>query len=164
MKKKLGLILLTVIGIGVAFFFYKRYKVPPAIELPALALTDLSGQPVALSSYGGKPLFISYFASWCGPCLREMPELVTLQEALADKQLQVICISDESLPLLQRVQERVGPSLRILHSTIPMHDMGIYTYPTNYIYHARGQKVYDQVNPDHWADPAVIDRVRKLLE
>jgi len=43
--------------------------------LPALVLPDLSGTPVSLQQFNGRPLLINVWASWCGPCVEEMPEL-----------------------------------------------------------------------------------------
>lgn len=43
--------------------------------LPDLALTDLQGKPHRLSDWQGRPLLLNFWASWCGPCLDEMPAL-----------------------------------------------------------------------------------------
>ena len=151
------------IALAVAGFLYKRYKIPPYIDLPKIALTDLSGHPVSLQSYAGHPLFIDFFATWCGPCRRELPELADLRSRLSDQKLQVICICDESIPKLQNFQDRFGDRLIILHSEKSFHDLGIYTYPTNYIYNSQGRKVYEQVNPEDWKRPDVVERVKNLL-
>jgi cytochrome c biogenesis protein CcmG/thiol:disulfide interchange protein DsbE len=43
--------------------------------LPDFTLTDVNGRPVQLSSFRGKPLVLTFFASWCNPCEKEMPLL-----------------------------------------------------------------------------------------
>lgn len=43
--------------------------------VPELHLPDLTGHPQALSQFAGQPLLINYWASWCGPCVEEMPRL-----------------------------------------------------------------------------------------
>lgn len=43
--------------------------------MPAITLPDLDGRPVDLAHYRGRPLLINVWASWCGPCIKEMPEL-----------------------------------------------------------------------------------------
>jgi thiol-disulfide isomerase/thioredoxin len=154
----------AVIVLAVACFLYKRYRIPPSIDLPTIALTDLSGHPVSLQSFAGRPLFVNFFATWCGPCIRELPELADLKSKLADQKLQIICICDEPVTKLQSIQNRFDGRLIILHSEKSFHDMGIYTYPTNYIYNSRGLKVYEQVNPEDWESTEVIGRMRKIIE
>lgn len=164
MKKNMVTIAITfIIALAVGGFFYKRYNIPPSIALPDMALTDLNGQKVSLQSYAGHPLFLSFFATWCGPCMRELPELADLRMKLADQKLQLVCICDEPLEKLQTLQTRFGDKLIILHSEKSFHDIGIYTYPTNYIYNAQGQKVYEQVAEEDWEKTEVVDRVRKML-
>jgi thiol-disulfide isomerase/thioredoxin len=63
-------------------------------QLFAQTLPDLSGQPQALSKWQGKPLLINFWASWCGPCVEEMPELVALHHEMPD--LSVIGIGVDS--------------------------------------------------------------------
>ncbi|MEW6210365.1 MAG: TlpA disulfide reductase family protein [Acidobacteriota bacterium] len=60
---------------------------------PDFALKDIRGQTVRLSDYRGKVVLINFWASWCAPCLAEMPELVRLQEEYKDKGLQIIGIA-----------------------------------------------------------------------
>lgn len=49
-------------------------------SLPEIVLNDLEGKPVPLGSFAGKPLLINYWATWCGPCLREIPLLKAFQD------------------------------------------------------------------------------------
>ena len=156
-------VVVLLIAIGAGGFLWKRYNIPPQVDIPALALTDLHGQKVSLKTYEGHPLFLSFFATWCGPCIREMPELAGLKEALADKELAVICISDEPVEKLKQLEVANESKLTFLHSETSLHDIGVYTYPTNYIYDAKGRKVYNKVNPDKWTEPALIAQIRKSL-
>ncbi len=57
-----------------------------------LNVTDFSGKTSTLASHLGKPTFISFWASWCGPCLKEMPELNTVLGAHKGE-FQVIAIA-----------------------------------------------------------------------
>ncbi|WP_229730713.1 TlpA family protein disulfide reductase, partial [Pseudoxanthomonas indica] len=48
----------------------------PGEAMPAIRLPDLQGKPVDLkTAFQGRPLLINVWASWCGPCIKEMPEL-----------------------------------------------------------------------------------------
>ena len=164
MNKKVMISVVVSLLLGVAGFLYQRYRIPPTIALPAIALTDLHGQPASMTAFVGKPLFISFFATWCGPCRREMPELAAMHQLLSPYHLAIIAISDEPIASLQTLQAQIGNEVLILHSTRSLHDMGVYTFPTNYIYTADGKKVYEQVKPENWTDEAVIERVKKMIE
>ena len=52
--------------------------------LPALSLADLDGRTHALRDYRGRRVLINFWASWCGPCLEEMPALNQAQEKFGD--------------------------------------------------------------------------------
>lgn len=76
-------------GDPVALRFYRNPK--PA---PALALRDLDGRDVSIASLRGKVVIVNFWATWCGPCRAEVPDLVALQEKYKDT-LQVIGISED---------------------------------------------------------------------
>jgi thiol-disulfide isomerase/thioredoxin len=56
-------------------------------------LEDMSGAKVDLAKFKGKPLIINLWATWCGPCRLEMPQLVDLQTEFKDKGLTIVGIS-----------------------------------------------------------------------
>jgi thiol-disulfide isomerase/thioredoxin len=51
---------------------------PASTNLYAQTLNDLSGKPQTLGQWKGKPLLVNFWATWCGPCVQEMPELSAL--------------------------------------------------------------------------------------
>ncbi|MFV3074619.1 TlpA family protein disulfide reductase [Niveispirillum fermenti] len=61
--------------------------------LPALTVMDATGQPVDLASFKGKVLLINLWATWCAPCIREMPALDRLQADMGGDRFQVVAIS-----------------------------------------------------------------------
>lgn len=63
----------------------------PGELLPAFTLPDLDGMPVRFPDrFKGKPLLINVWASWCGPCIEEMPELARFSAKHADNGPQVV--------------------------------------------------------------------------
>ena len=69
---------------------------PAATPLPApeVTFTDIDGKPAGFTDFRGKPVVVNLWATWCQPCLREMPSLERLQEKLAGK-LIVAAISQD---------------------------------------------------------------------
>ena len=61
--------------------------------LPALILPDLEGQPHAFSDYRGRRLLLNFWASWCGPCLDEMPALDQAQKKFGEHDAIVLGIA-----------------------------------------------------------------------
>ncbi|QHS10484.1 TlpA disulfide reductase family protein [Sinimarinibacterium sp. NLF-5-8] len=70
-------------AIGVSTWLIIRHAVhqqqQQSLNIPAITLQDLSGQPVTLAPFTGKPLVLNVWASWCPPCRREMPMLAAAQ-------------------------------------------------------------------------------------
>ena len=66
----------------------------PPQPAPELSLTDLDGKIASLADFKGKLLVLNLWATWCGPCLEEMPSLEQLQVNLPDK-LVVIAVSED---------------------------------------------------------------------
>ena len=95
----------ALLGIAAGSWFFNRAlpaAVPPpaarpAVDsagigdaLPPITLPDLDGQPVALARFGGRPLLINVWASWCAPCVEEMPALATFAAAQPADGVQVL--------------------------------------------------------------------------
>ena len=70
-----------------------------ADQLPEFTLENLAGEPQSIASWPGKPLLINFWATWCAPCLREIPMLKEFQQS--EDSLQVVGIAvDRRAPVL----------------------------------------------------------------
>ena len=72
----------------------------PVVTLPA-SVTDaelraVSGAPIKLSSYSGKVLLVNLWATWCGPCRQEIPELVKLHKEFQSQGVEMVGLSTEN--------------------------------------------------------------------
>lgn len=76
------------------------------LTLPSFTLTDIAGQPRSIDEFTGQPLLINFWATWCAPCLRELPMLEALwQERRQQRSLQIVGIAidqiEDARPYLQ---------------------------------------------------------------
>lgn len=73
---------------------------PPPVEHANLAfvLEDMTGAKVDLATFAGKPLIINLWATWCGPCRLEMPQLVGFADKFRDRGLKIVGVSTDDTP------------------------------------------------------------------
>jgi len=67
-------------------------------KAPALDLADLAGQKRRIEDYRGKAVVVAFWATWCGPCLREIPALQALRARLAGDNVEVLAVNYGETP------------------------------------------------------------------
>ena len=94
-----GLVALSFTAIGI-YFGYRQMESAPAdtsavSQLLSQTMPDASGKPQSLSQWKGKALIVNFWATWCAPCVEEMPELSSLQTEV-EPRVQIIGIGIDS--------------------------------------------------------------------
>ncbi len=110
MLKKLNsvvyLILIVLLVFGI-YYFFQSAKIENAGSeatqvLFAATFPDEKGQPQNLKQYAGKIVVLNFWATWCGPCREEMPELSKLNDAYKDKNLVVLGVAIDDVAAVSK--------------------------------------------------------------
>ena len=149
----------------------------PGDLAPEVALTDIDGKPQKLSDFRGKIVLLNFWASWCTPCIAEMPSLQRLQQKLESKGFSVVTVAvDDEVETLKKFRRRFGLSFPILLDVKgeSKKEYKISGYPETFILNRKGQMVLFSdpengmpsvriVGPRRWDEPNAIVRIEKLL-
>ncbi len=124
-------------------------------ELVELTLPDLDGKPVSVADYRGKWVVVNFWATWCPPCLEEIPDLVDLydknQDSLVVLGVNYEEVNDEYLRGFVESHLISYPVLRI--DPLPMTPLGpVMGLPTTYIIDPEGRRSARQEGPVTSAD------------
>jgi peroxiredoxin len=94
---------------------------------PNFTLTDLDGRAVQLADFRGRPVLLNFFASWCGPCAKELPAMRAAQQWFKDQNLQLVLVNLQEDPATVRdFRERLG----LVGVPILFDDRGVVTART----------------------------------
>ncbi len=103
---------------------------------PAFTVKDLDGRDIAPASLRGKVVIVNFWATWCGPCRAEIPDLVALQEKYKDT-LQVIGISEDEagVDVVRRfaAEHKINYPVAMMTPEIEKMYPGITALPTSFI-------------------------------
>jgi thiol-disulfide isomerase/thioredoxin len=132
---------------------------------PDFALEDLDGNTVQLSEHLGVVVLLDFWATWCGPCLREMPVLIALDNKYEDNQLKLIgiAVSDtEAKVRSYAAREGIEFSLVMADEKVRRAYGGVSAIPQTFLIDKKGVVRYSQMGSP--ADLLVFQqRVEELL-
>ncbi|HEX8365475.1 MAG TPA: TlpA disulfide reductase family protein [Allosphingosinicella sp.] len=122
---------------------------------PSVPFEDGEGQPATLADFRGRPLLVNFWATWCPPCVREMPSLDRLAAQQGRNGVQVIAISQD-LDGRQKVadffaERRLAELEPYLDGDMAfMTALRIETLPTTILYDAAGREVWRMTGMAEW--------------
>ena len=138
----------------------RTHKGSPA---PTAEFQDPDGEPVSFAVFEGKPLLVNYWATWCTPCVAEMPTLDALAGEMKGR-LQVVTLSQD-----QNGRAKVEAFFNQRHFKMiepyldPQMEMTgalkLEALPTTILYDAQGREIWRAVGPEDWQS----DRAKALL-
>ncbi|NLG72735.1 MAG: TlpA family protein disulfide reductase [Chloroflexi bacterium] len=121
--------------------------IPVAVDFPApeLELTDLNGNTVSLADYRGQVLLVNNWATWCPPCLAEMPELQAYYEAHRDEGFRIVAVeAGEPAGQVREFVEKYGLTFDVWpdRGQKALRTFGNLSLPNSYVIDRSGQVRY----------------------
>ncbi len=131
---------------------------------PEFKLAGLDGKAISLADVRGKVVLLNFWATWCGPCRAEIPDLIELQEKYKG-QLQIIglTVDDDDAGVIQQVVARTGINYPVAMASAEVRIKygGIAALPTSFVLDAQGRVVQKH---EGLRDPALYEtEIRALL-
>ncbi len=123
---------------------------------------DLNEKNLDLSVYKGKKIVINYWATWCGPCIKEMPSIKRAEEILEDYGYTFLLVSDETISKISKFKNDRNFDFKFLKSIKPYELLGIYSMPTSYIFDENGKKIETIVGAIEWDSEEMISKLKML--
>ena len=133
---------------------------------PPLSLPDLDGGDFTLDELRGRVVLVNFWATWCPPCVAEMPALDRLRADLDAEGLVVVAVSrEEPVRRVRHFTRRLGLALRFAHDGDGRASASwqVQLLPTSFLVDATGRLRYRALGEVDWDHPAVRDRIRTLL-
>jgi peroxiredoxin len=131
--------------------------------VPDFELPDLTGKKVSLRSLLGHPVLVSFFATWCPPCVEEAPSLEELAGRLGNKATVAIVSVDEDLDALKKFYAKGSQTivLRDESRKVPS-SFGTSKFPESFLIDGAGKVRYAFINKRDWAVPEAAACVEGL--
>jgi len=131
---------------------------------PEFKLTALDGKPLTLAALQGKVIFLNFWATWCGPCRAEVPDLIALQDRYKGR-LQIIGLNvdDDDPAEIQKYVDETGINYPVAMTSndIRIQYGGIPALPTSFVLDTEGRVVQKHVGL--WNPSVYETEIRALL-
>ncbi|MDX9715291.1 MAG: TlpA disulfide reductase family protein [Dissulfurispiraceae bacterium] len=134
---------------------------------PDFALYDLNGKQVRLSDFRGKAVLLNFWATWCGPCVKEMEDFNTLYINLKDRGFVVIGVSvdvsADSIRYFVKKKNLVFPVLHDKKKEVAGNKYKNYGLPTTFLIRPDGIIAEKLLGERQWVSPKMKEKVYQIL-
>jgi thiol-disulfide isomerase/thioredoxin len=141
----------------------------PPVPAPLEAFTDLAGNRIRLADLKGRVVLLNFWATWCAPCIREMPSLDRLQAGLGERGLAVVAVSIDrgGAEVIRPFAKRLGLAhLGLYHDPkgALFRAFGVTGLPTSFLIDRQGGIVGAYAGPAEWDGPEARALIEYYLE
>ena len=164
MRYVILIVLITILGCTNSSS--KKEREEKADERPLvqkIELEDLYGKEINLSELKGKVVFLNFWATWCKPCIKEMPSIDKARELLKTEPVVFIAASDEDLERIQKFIPKLPYNFQFAHSKTSVFDLDIKALPTTMIINQKGEIVFNEIGGRDWSTNKNIELIKGII-
>ena len=141
----------------------------PPRPLPEFVFTDAAGRAHGVADFRGQVLVINLWATWCAPCVAEMPTLDRLQAMLAGIGVRVLALSQDrgGAPVVARLYEQTGVKqlgIWLDPRGAAARTLGARGLPTTLVVTRDGREAMRLVGEAEWDAPGMVRLIRAIAE
>ncbi|HEY4715723.1 MAG TPA: TlpA disulfide reductase family protein [bacterium] len=161
-------LIITFVVFIVAIYFFLKPTVKKGDTAPDFKLIDINGAEVNLSDFRGNIVFLNFWATWCPPCIEELPQIQALSEQMVKDNFIVLAVNIDQISgaqIKQFVQER-GLTFRVLldpKSSVGADKYGITGVPETFLIDKNGKIIDRFIGPRDWTTDAFIEIFKKII-
>ena len=123
---------------------------------------DLNEKNLDLSVYSEGKIVLSYWATWCAPCIKEMPGIKRAEEILEEYGYTFLLVSDETVSKISEFKNEWNFDFNFLKSSKSFETLGVYAMPISYIFDENGQIIETIVGAIEWDSEEMINKLKML--
>ncbi|WP_415901065.1 TlpA disulfide reductase family protein [Neptuniibacter sp. QD48_11] len=137
-------------------------------ELYKLSFQNTDHEMVSLANYKGKVVLLNFWATWCPPCIKEMPSMQRLQEHFADQEFEIVAINagEDSVSVssfLMELDTELTFTILLDEKNRSFNEFGIKGLPMTLLFDKEGKLIETILGGKEWDHPESIALISKTL-
>jgi thiol-disulfide isomerase/thioredoxin len=132
------------------------------IALEDVQLMDLTGEVVDITQFKGKTILINFWATWCKPCLQEMPSLANVQTQLQNEPIVFLFASNETLQRIIQFKNKQNFEFNYFHLA-NLDALNIQALPTTFIFDSAGELKFSETGFRDWNSTESKQIIAKII-
>lgn len=124
--------------------------------------TDLKGNAVELSDFKGKKILLNFWATWCTPCLEEMPSMEKAQQQLASENYVFLFATTDDLNKINHFNEKHHYPFQYLQYKKSMDKLNIHALPATFIYDTKGKLAKRIDGATKWDSKEMLNQLKAV--